>query len=329
MAPYKPYKKPMTKGQAKNRIAAAIKKKRMTNKPVKFNYFRRSVNKASNYSAITTLAKQVKELQFARNGFKQWQHVHQQQLPIYPAGVPEDVKVRTMRPLQERPYAFMVNDFTPLSPIFYGTAAPGAPSIPTYGQAGEFIVLTNNGPYEQNYNWNVKQSQETALNTHYLPIKSTMRFELQCLSMGPTETPITVRFTMLKLKNNGGASIIASLPSTLGAYRNLVDFEPTTRNHFNTSFYHQILSDKWVTFNQTDVTKNNLRKVVTMVYNNYSTKPLNPDLSIDPTGQKPFTTIPKKDQVWMVISTDSTDSARFQIRTEKWNTWRDAAGIGN
>lgn len=329
MAYYKKPRAPMTKSRARKTIASAIAKKRMRNAPVKKAYYRKGVSKNTNYSAITTLAKQVKQLQFQRNGFKQWQHVHMQQLPVYPAGVPEDVKVRTMRPLQDRPYAFMVNDFTPLSPIFYGTPAPGAPSVPTYGQAGEYIVLTNNGPYEQNYNWNVKQSQETALNTHYLPVKSTMRFDLQCLSMSPTQAPITVRFTMLKLKNNGGASIIASLPSTLGAYRNLVDFEPTTRNHFNTSFYHQILSDKWITFNQTDVAKNNLRKAITMVYNNYSTKPLNPDLSIDPTGQKPFTTIPKKDQVWMVISTDCTDSTRFQIRSEKWNTWRDAAGIGN
>ena len=66
-----------------------------------------------------------------------------------------------------------------------------------------------------------------------------------------------------------------------------------------------------------------------MKYMNYSTRPLNPDITSDPTGQKPYTVIPTKDQVWMVISSDCTDSSRFQVRSEKWNTWRDAAGIGN
>lgn len=326
-----PYRRkvPMTKALAKKRIAAAIKKRRMNNRPVKKAYFRKGVSKSSNYTAITTLARQVKQLQFARNGFKQWQHVHMDQLASYPAEAPADVRVRTMRPLQDRPYAFMVNDFTPLSPVYYGTAAQGLPNVPSFGTAGQYKVLTTNGPFSNNYNWNIKQSQEVALSTHYLPVKATMRFELQCLSMGPTETPITVRFTMLKLRNNGVASISANLPSTLGAYRNLVDFEPTTRNHFNTAHYHTILSDKWVTFKQTDIAKNNLRRVLTMRYNNYSTNPLNPDISTDPISQKPYTTIPTKDQVWMVISTDCTDSSRFQIRSEKWNTWRDAAGIGN
>ena len=302
---------------------------RLANKAVKRAYFRRRVTKKSNYVAISTLARQVKQLQFSRNGFKQWHHVHMDMLSSYPAGTPADVQVRTMRPLQARPYAFMVNNFTSNSPIYYGAVNPAVSTAPSFGVAGEYKVLLTNGPFDDNYNWNIKQGQDTVLNTHYLPVKSTMRFELQCLSQGPTQAPITVRFTMLKLKNNGVASITANLPTTLGAYRNMVDFEPTTRNHFNTSHYHTILADKWVKFGQTDVVKNNNRKFITMTYMNYSTKPLNPDISGSPAGQKIYSTIPTKDQVWMVISTDCVDSTRFQIRSEKWNTWRDAAGIGN
>ena len=302
---------------------------RLANAPVKRAYYRRGVTKKSNYVAISTLARQVKQLQYDRNGFKQWHHQHMDLLASYPVGTPADVQVRTMRPLQARPYAFMVNDFTVSSPIYYGTVNPAVATAPSFGTAGQFKVLSTNGPFDDNYNWNVKQSQEHVLTTHYLPVKSTMRFELQCLSQGPTETPITVRFTMIKLKNNGVASVTANLPTTLGAYRNLVDFEPTTRNHFNTSHYHTILADKWVKFGQTDVTKNNTRKFVTMSYYNRSTKPLNPDISDHPAGQKIYSVIPTKDQVWMVISSDCVDSTRFQVRTERWNTWRDAAGIGN
>ena len=58
--------------------AAVVAKSRMqkANKPVRKAYYRRAVSKSSNYSAIGTLARQVRSLQMARYGFKQFQHQH-------------------------------------------------------------------------------------------------------------------------------------------------------------------------------------------------------------------------------------------------------------
>ena len=49
---------------------------RLANKAVKRAYYRRPVTKRSNCTAISTLARQVKQLQYDRNGYKQWHHVH-------------------------------------------------------------------------------------------------------------------------------------------------------------------------------------------------------------------------------------------------------------
>lgn len=320
---------PMTKAMAKKRIAAAIRKKRMNNKPVKRAYFRKGVTKNSNYSAITTLARQVKQLQFQRNGFKQWHHVHANTLATYDPAVPATVRQERMRPLIDRPYAFMVNDFTPQAKVFFGVPAPGLPNVPSYLESQQFDVTSTNTGLLDNYNWNLKQGQDTCLSTHYLPIKSTMRFEVLCTSTGPTETPIKVRISMIKMKNYGTQNISAALPQNLYAYKNLVTNDVRSRNQFNTAEYHTVLQEKWLHFKQTDVTKTNDRRFVTIRYNNYSTKPLNPDVSPSPAGQSIPFTVDKKDQVWIIVSTDCTDENRLYISCARWNTWRDAQGVGS
>ena len=84
-----------------------------------------------------------------------------------------------------------------------------------------------------------------------------------------------------------------------------------------------------MTFRQTDVVKNQDYRVMTLSYFNKSIRPLNPDISNEPTGQEIYYTVPKKDQVWAIISTDCTDDSRLLCRLSRWNTWRDAAGAGS
>lgn len=320
---------PMTKALAKKRIAAAIQKKRMNNAPVKRTYFRKGVNKNSNYSAITTLARQVKQLQFQRNGFKQWHHVHGNALDVYPADVPAILRTELLRPKRDRPYAFMVNDFTPTASIFYGATQAGVTNVPSYEKSQIFKTANPVPDLMEQFNWNIKQGQDTCLSTHYLPIKSTMRFEFR-IGTGPTLPQVTVRVTLVKPKNPGIANISAALPNNLYAYKNLVTQDVRSRNYFNTAEYHTILADKYMTFRQTDVARSEDWRVMTLTYNNYSTKPLNPDITNNPTGQEIHYTVPKKDQVWAIISTDCNDDERFLIcRVSRWNTWRDAQGAGS
>ena len=84
-----------------------------------------------------------------------------------------------------------------------------------------------------------------------------------------------------------------------------------------------------MTFKQTDVERNQDFRVMTLTYRNNSIKPLNPDISNEPTNQEIYYTVPKKDQVWAIISTDCTDDTRLICRISRWNTWRDAAGAGS
>jgi len=300
---------------------------RLANSAVKKVYAHKRVNQSSNYLAISTLARQVKQLQYDRNGFKQWQHVHTEALPSYPATVPAEVQNYRLRPLRTRPYAFMVNDFLEHSDVFYGYIFPGT-NIPASGVASRFTPVLSTQNVAPEYQWNNKQTQESISEKHYLPIKSTMRFSITANS-GPTQTPITVRITMLKFKNAGSGHVVTKLPTALGAYQDLVTTNPADRNYFNTHEYHTILSDRYVKFNQTDVARNDINKIVSMRYTNNSTEPLNPDITASPTDQEMWNVIPTKDQVWCVISTDCTDYTRLTIRLDKWNTWRDATGMGN
>ena len=94
----------------------------------------------------------MKQLQYDRNGFKQWHHTYLQPLGIYPAEVPADVRVQAMRPLRDRPYAFMVNDFTTNSEVFYGYIPPGT-TVPSYGVPQQFEVVTQHPSLDDNYAW--------------------------------------------------------------------------------------------------------------------------------------------------------------------------------
>lgn len=302
---------------------------RLANKPVKRAYFRRRVSKKSNYVAISTLARQVKQLQYDRNGWKQWHNVHANALDVYPASVPANLRTELLRPKRDRPYAFMVNDFTPTASVFYGMTQAGSPNIPSYEKSQIFKIANPVTDLMDQFNWNIKQGQDTCLSTHYLPIKSTMKFEFRVDSSGPSQPPIMIRVTLVKLKNPGIANVSAALPNNLYAYKNLVTTDVRSRNYFNTAEYHTILQDKYISFKQTDVVKNNIYRVITMTYRNNSIKPLNPDISNAPTNQEIHYTVPKKDQVWAIISTDCTDDSRLLCRISRWNTWRDAAGAGS
>ena len=302
---------------------------RLANVPVKRAYYRRPVNKKSNYVAISTLARQVKQLQYDRNGWKQWHHVHANILAVYPAHVPANLRTELLRPTRDRPYAFMVNDFTPNASVFYGATQPGVTNIPSYEKSHQFAISDPVSDLMDQFNWNIKQGQDTCLSTHYLPIKSRMRFEFRCEVSGPSLSPITVRVTLFKLKNPGIANISAALPNNLYAYKRLVTQDVRSRNYFNTSQYHTIIADKYMTFRQTDVQRTEDYRVMTLTYRNNSIKPLNPDISNEPTNQEIYYTVPKKDQVWAIISTDCTDDTRLIARISRWNTWRDAAGAGS
>jgi len=176
--------------------------------------------------------------------------------------------------------------------------------------------------------WNAKQAAEKVSKQHYLPVSSKIKLDFECTTQGPTTAPITIRVTMLKLKRGLGA-IAATLPTTLGAYKNLISVDPSIRNHFNTAEYHTILSDRWFTFRQTDVQKNNVRKTIMLRYTNPTHQEVKMDETPSPPNQAQWTNQRLQEQVWCVISSDTADTSALKVRAERWNVWRDLGGVGS
>ena len=322
MATYRKSKPVMTKETAKKRIAAAIKKKRTSNKPVNKTYFRRGVNKNSNYSAITTLARQVKQLQLSRYGFKQFQHQH--------IGYSNDPNLTSLSLTQPAPLAFMANNFYEQARLYYGTKTGVAPNlIASYAVTGLWTKVRSLNGLSPDYNWNQKQAEDTVSHIHYLPISTTFKIRFKCASIGPNQTPIRCRVTVLKLKTSSDVTNIhAELPTTLGAYSNLVDRDPLTRQYLNTSQFHNVLFQKDVYFAQTNVTHNDVERFITYKHLFSDNVPVEFDKTNEPNEDMRHN-IPNNKQVWVLINTDNVDGARLNITMERWNVWRDPHGVGN
>jgi len=312
----------MTKATAKARIAAAIKKKRMANKPVKRAYFRKGVTKNSNYSAITTLARQVKQLQLSRYGFKQFQHQH--------IGYSNDPTLTSLSLTQAAPLAFMANNFYDQARLYFGTKTGVAPNqVASYAITGKWSKVRSLNGLSPDYNWNQKQEEDTVSHIHYLPISTTMKIKFKCASIGPNQTPIRCRVTVLTLKTSSDVTNIhAELPTTLGAYSNLVDRDPLTRQYLNTSQFHKVIYQKDVYFPQPNVTHNNIERFITYKHIFSDNSPVEFDKTNEPNEDMRHN-IPNNKQVWVILNTDNVDSTRLSVTMERWNVWRDPHGVGN
>lgn len=322
MVAYKKPKVPMTKAQAKARIANAIKKKRMKNGPVKRAYFRKGVTKNSNYNAITTLARQVKQLQLSRYGFKQFQHQH--------IGYSNDPTLTSLSLTQSAPLAFMANNFFEQARLYYGTKTGVAPNlVASFAVTGIWTKVRNLNGLAPDYDWNQKQADDTVSHTQYLPISTTMKIRFRCASMGPSHQPIRCRVTVLTLKTSSDVTNIhAELPTTLGAYSNLVDRDPLTRQYLNTSQFHKVIFQKDVYFPQTEVIHNDIERFITYKHIFSDNTPVEFDKTNEPNEDMRHN-IPNNKQVWVIINTDNVDGTRLNVTMERWNVWRDQHGIGN
>lgn len=314
-----------TPAQARATIAKAIRKRR-TNNPVKRVYKGKRPTTNVNKTAIMRLSRQVKQLQMARYGFKQWQHQNGTALdPLDP-----NYTSPTFHITQGTPLCFCVNDFYAYSKIFQGGATLTNPPVPTYSEVGEFRVMSQNPPgmFSTDYNWNLNQSAETVSTIHYLPIKSTINIHMKSTS-GPNLGPIRVRVTLFKVKSADQALVKTRLPDNLGAYRNLVSASPLDRNYFNTHSHHTVLYDKYAYYGQTDVTKYEQEKHVKIVHQFDGKSPVNYEQFYTPHSQRFYRNIPQRELIWCLISTDTTDGTRMSVSLDRWNTWRDQHDVGS
>lgn len=323
MVAYYRKRPPMTKATAKTTIAKAIAKRR-TNLAVKKTYFRKPINKNSNYNAINTLSKQVRMLQMARYGFKQFQHQHMSYV--------SDPTLTTLSLAQVSPLGFMLQNFYDGAGIWYGLKTGVAPNqIASYAQTAKWNVVRNDNGLAPQYNWNQKQEEDNLSTVAFLPLSTTLKFRFRCISSGPSQTPIRVRVTILKLKTSADRTdLLSSLPSTLGAYANLVDRNPETRQYLNTHKFHTIVKEYNILFPQTDVVKTDIERQITYKHIFDGKTAVEFDKTSEPNLDMRHN-IPMHEQIWCILSTDNanTDGSRLNVQMERWNTWRDQHGIGS
>lgn len=321
MVAYNRKRVPMTKAAAKTRIAAAIRKRR-TNNPVKKSYFRKPINKNSNYSAISTLSKQVRMLQMSKYGFKQFQHQHM--------AYSDNWSLTTISLTQAAPLAFMANNFYDKARIWYGTKTGVAPNqIASYALTGIWNKVRNDSGLDPKYDWNLKQEEDSVSTTQFLPLSTTMKFTIKCVNSGPVQTPVRARITILKLKPSADVTnIYSKLPANLGAYAHLVDRDPLTRQYLNTHKFHTVVHEKNLYFPQPDVTHNDIERTFSYKHIFDGKTAVEFDKNAEPNEDMRHN-IPISQQVWVLISTDNTDASRLNIQMERWNTWRDQHGVGS
>ena len=321
MVAYNRKRVPMTKAAAKSRIAAAIKKRR-TNQAVKKSYFRKPISKNSNYSAISTLSRQVKMLQMSRYGFKQFQHQHMAWVG--------DWNLTTVSLTQTQPIAFMANNFYNEAPIYYGTKTGTAPNqIASFAPVGLWNKVRNDSGLDPKYNWNQKQEEETLSTVQYLPLSTTMKVTIKCVNSGPVQTPVRCRVTVLTFKSSSDVTnVFATLPANLGAYAHLVDRDPLTRQYLNTNKFHKVIKEQNLYFPQPDATHNDIERTFSFKHLFDGKTAVEFDKTAEPNTDMRHN-IPMNQQVWVIISTDNTDASRLNFQMERWNTWRDQHGVGS
>ena len=213
--------------------------------------------RAQNKNTIMTLSKQVRTLQMARYGFKQWQHQH--------IARTDGTATPGFNALQNYVNSFMVNNFftghnaAHSCTLYYGTMSGG---VPTLGTHSRFSKVTSDLDVQDQFMFNYKQGADAVNQIRYLPaVSSTMKFNVHCNS-GPNLPGERVRIQIFKFKNvTSSSKFQIALPYNSGAYWHMCDKNPAHRNHLNTHEYHTVIADKSVYFPQTDTLRDQVESV--------------------------------------------------------------------
>jgi len=319
--------------------------KRKSNKPVKTIYKKHSsepkTKTSLNKSAILTLAKQVKTLQLNRYGDRQYQY---QVARMVPSSVPGS------GPTLKNPIFFCASSFFDKEPIYRGFVDQGGnASFQQVGTAPSNTIAFRKPAYDidikKEFQWVEQQAgKNTVSRIEYLPLYMNYKISFMGV-MSARDQPLRYRITMFRTKRQPAASTVKNfgMPTAAGAYWYMCADDYNQRNHFSKSF-HEIISDKWVTFNPPEThfqntsggpvaeqTQRPIRKFINMNYTFKTNKPYKPNLYNDPGPQSFWTNIEEDECIWVLISsnidTDSqTQGIQPTIQIERSLAWRDNSG---
>ena len=297
----------------------------------------------ANTSAITVLAKQVRDLQLNRFGNVQ----RQVQACTLSSQNNDDM------PTASTPIFFCFNDFYDVQPVYQAKVQTGLTTQPVFSQVKTMRKQNYNTNLEDKYEFNQRNNQDTVSQLEYLPVSCRLSMQFHGDFEGTYIHPVRYRVTIFKLKNapNQSSAIDVALPATMGALWKMCEDDPTKRNHFSKQ-YHQVLVDRWLTIRPPTVQDstaagNVVRRVYRTLNINYtfprgkastpkSLKP-NKEPPIPPaTDQETlWSNIAQEDLLWCLISCNSTGPAQtpavypaFNIDLQRSLAWRDRHDVG-
>jgi len=304
------------------RKSSRIMRQRFQNKPVKSILKKRKPVKPvkQNTKAITTLSKQVRQLQLSKYGFKQYQY----QYAILDSANPLTGCLVTT------PLIFAMNSFYNLTTIYQGqVSATAVPSAVPTGINWEKQVYSVD--LADQYQWTENNAQQLVSTVQYLPVYQKLKLTFTGSLKSTHSQPFAIRYrvTFFRLKNQSIASDVLNmeLPDTAGAYWHLCDDNPSTRNHFS-KMRHEVLMDRYVSIrppnNANDL--DTVYRTVEMPFS-FPVKPIRFNKTAQPPNQKFYENVPQDDIIWCVISSNQTINNGINIQMERSLTWRDQHGV--
>jgi len=287
-----------------------------SNKPVlrKLQKPTKSMTKTNrNQNAIMTLAKQVKTLQNQRFGEIQTHTQRENLLSTY-----------NSLPSAGAPVAFMLNSFYDQY-IYKGVVTNGFAS---YTQIAQLTRFQYQSDLNDEYEWNARQNVEAVSPIMYKPVYTRARITFHTSTQG-SSIPIKYRVTLFKIKNYLPSNKIqCTLPSSLGAYRNMCISQSDSKRNFFDKKYHTVMYDKWITIDpnnktasETDTSERTC--VISWKYNDVVYKP-----DMHSASETFWSNTKQEDQMWVLISASEHSEGKLtKVELSKFDVWRDPHGV--
>jgi len=266
----------------------------------------------TNKKAIMTLSRQVKAMQNQRYGEIQ---------------TCVDSWYATDIPSQASPLCFAINDFYNNTPVYKGTLGAG---VPGFALSNTFSRISYQSDMNDNYEWVARMNTDQVSSIEYKPVSTRLDFEMRFNNMNSSDYPVEVRVTLLKVKPislEGSAD--CTLPSRLGAYRNLCSEATDIRTNYFTPRLHEVIYDKKVKI-PTDNDRVKRQVSFSIPYTFKQNHVLKPDFTTLPAGQVFITAVPQNEIIWCLISANDQAFNKFEgngLKIRRLLKWRDRDGI--
>lgn len=306
--------------KTKSKAIANLPSGSSTNKAVKRVYSKsKSVPKNkvdTNKKAIMTLSRQVKNLQNQRYG--------EIQSCIDSLAT---ASATSYLPTQASPVCFAINDFYNNTPLYKGTLSAG---VPGFSQEGSFSRISYQSDLNDNYEWCARMNTDQVSSVEYKPVSTRLDIEFFLKNLNLEGYPARARVTLFKVKPiTLEGSVDCSMPSRLGAYRNLSANAGDSKTNYFSPRLHEVIYDKKISV--TMDTDNVKRRISFSIPYTFKTNHvLKPDFTNLPVGQIFINSVPQTEIIWCMISVNTAMESKwedFGLKIRRSLKWRDRDGI--